>query len=1282
MIQHFEMPPQRPTRNAQLWQEHKAIILQLAAEHSVKELCKRMKEDHQLDATPAQYDYHLKLWGLRQKNLKRGEWQAAIAEYDRLASHHAQVRILVHGNPLSATQLKRNRRLYQPDASAGVGNSSRPFLPDAISFHVRSADGDWQLLPRGAHGQESGRRASIPRDLDHGTAPRGHPNPLHRSISVVDIGLVEHGTEDLPAEIPGPGPVTADVEALWSSVDQRLIGMDDAELTLPPHPPSPQRWEVSDMFLLSPQASPQILAGSMALSPRRRLGTPPWLTTPTLFGRISVDQASYDSPMFDFLPSGPSSFQSAMELLAQKLSGLFSTVERRFQTNTVTPPRWQNPLGDTVIADGVSQLELSGPWSFRDTSPPVQEVGGEDLAEPLRSLLPEARLIMMGDEGAEGVAMFRRLIFSAANGLAGLNDVDIAGVVRSLSRPIGGSTLLLRLFRDARDHYSKAIAESLLKAAVEAQHVEAVKQILQTGTVDAEKLVCYGGKMRQKHSLLERAAALQNLSLVEAVLAARKAREKPIWELRNGSDVLIYGTGPIACLVANLPKGTTISPDTEQILLLLLGKGYPVPLRSLRHLVEKMHGSDLVSKVIPKLPPKQHENLISGGIVLALVKELNEEEALKVIRYIFRVCNATHGSLCCSKHGNELHRALIESAKMARPKLTSLLLSRALSLSAALSAAFRGGSMDVVQLVLQKGPDFGAPPEGIEHIPGYRTTPLAEAIYSGDEEFIRICESGGSSDSLDQPHHFRLAIIAAASCGNHKYVCKMLGSKHPKFADDICKALRRAIHGGHDSTSLELLQAWASAGPQFFSCNSDTESRSALFAAVLRRNRRITDKILELGNFRADFNSETQQTVDGKAVVTSLWQELIAWGDRELILKTKQAFPTMSTDEETYHVSPSRVDGDMLTFLVEHGVVRPRGLTKYLKAAISHRDDSLMEVSIDLGANPVDDDILLAATRDYPEALPLLLGKVPKAVLTYLSKSMDIDRYQPAGAQAIDEAIMQGPAGLKALTHLLESGIVHMPTMLGFYHVPDVPGFEDSRDMSNFFGLAIVTAHDHYDDDGDSGGEAGGVEFPIVAYLLKIGCDPDMVVYVDNSDIVPRTALLMAIESEDEDLVELMLNHGATVNKAADLAVRWTPLQKAAELGLPRVVRMLLDQGADVDAPAPLRTGGTALQLAAISGNCAIAGELLEAGADLHASPSRFEGRSPLEGAAEHGRTSMVELLWEFGNGCFDDTMCERAMGLAKENGHMACAGLIASLVAKRAQDPFGGMGGLSPLFG
>lgn len=93
-----------------------------------------------------------------------------------------------------------------------------------------------------------------------------------------------------------------------------------------------------------------------------------------------------------------------------------------------------------------------------------------------------------------------------------------------------------------------------------------------------------------------------------------------------------------------------------------------------------------------------------------------------------------------------------------------------------------------------------------------------------------------------------------------------------------------------------------------------------------------------------------------------------------------------------------------------------------------------MEISIGLGANPVDEDILLAATRDYPEALPLLLDKVPKAVLTYLSKTYLSEIYpqdvyqskvsgpaRPVGLKAIDEAIRQGPAGLKAFVRLLES---------------------------------------------------------------------------------------------------------------------------------------------------------------------------------------------------------------------------------------------------------------------
>lgn len=171
-------------------------------------------------------------------------------------------------------------------------------------------------------------------------------------------------------------------------------------------------------------------------------------------------------------------------------------------------------------------------------------------------------------------------------------------------------------------------------------------------------------------------------------------------------------------------------------------------------------------------------------------------------------------------------------------------------------------------------------------------------------------------------------------------------------------------------------------------------------------------------------------------------------------------------------------------------------------------------------------------------------------------------------------------------------------------------------------------------------------------------------------------ALLEAVVTSHVGLVELLIEKGANVNQRTVGNIDRTPIQKAAELGYLDILKLLLDRGADVNAPAaPVRGGGTALQLAAIGGNCAVACELLERGADWSMPPCEDGGRWPLEGAAEHGRVSMIELLWEYCNGSFPDSVVDRAMELAEENGHAGCKEVLERLRAsKRVFDDAAGV--------
>ncbi|KAH6718728.1 ankyrin repeat-containing domain protein [Leptodontidium sp. MPI-SDFR-AT-0119] len=121
-----------------------------------------------------------------------------------------------------------------------------------------------------------------------------------------------------------------------------------------------------------------------------------------------------------------------------------------------------------------------------------------------------------------------------------------------------------------------------------------------------------------------------------------------------------------------------------------------------------------------------------------------------------------------------------------------------------------------------------------------------------------------------------------------------------------------------------------------------------------------------------------------------------------------------------------------------------------------------------------------------------------------------------------------------------------------------------------------------------------------------------------------------------------------------------TALQLAIESGNVDLVHRLIDAGADVNGPAARHSGATALQLAAAKGYFGLAKLLIEHGADINADGARKSGRTALEIAAEHGRIDIVQFFLNHVPGALtngDHThKYIRAVRFAERNGHMAAA--------------------------
>lgn len=237
---------------------------------------------------------------------------------------------------------------------------------------------------------------------------------------------------------------------------------------------------------------------------------------------------------------------------------------------------------------------------------------------------------------------------------------------------------------------------------------------------------------------------------------------------------------------------------------------------------------------------------------------------------------------------------------------------------------------------------------------------------------------------------------------------------------------------------------------------------------------------------------------------------------------------------------------------------------------MGHRE--MVELLIEKGANPFDGEVLRAAIPDERDMLQLLFGE---------------DRKQRSGRKCVGAYILKfAISNAEVLGSLLENGLLNFIVAEDLIRDRKL-GSTQRRDMLTPLGLAIVGLSGFYESN------IGAVEL-----LLRAGSDPNGIAKIKVLETqIGQTALMLALETGSEDLVRLVVVHGADVNKKPHLFIKRTPLQYAAELGNLDMVQLLLELGTEVNGEPAIWSGGTALQFAAISGNCNVAAELLEKGA-------------------------------------------------------------------------------------
>ncbi|TVY37959.1 Ankyrin [Lachnellula occidentalis] len=128
--------------------------------------------------------------------------------------------------------------------------------------------------------------------------------------------------------------------------------------------------------------------------------------------------------------------------------------------------------------------------------------------------------------------------------------------------------------------------------------------------------------------------------------------------------------------------------------------------------------------------------------------------------------------------------------------------------------------------------------------------------------------------------------------------------------------------------------------------------------------------------------------------------------------------------------------------------------------------------------------------------------------------------------------------------------------------------------------------------------------------------------YIDAVDAREKTSLHIAVSHDRDDIVQMLLDHGASLHARSDGG--WTPFHNACQAGSEKIVGILIDAGADINAK--LLNGMSPLHLAAEGGYLEIVKRLLNCQNIKRAARDSF-GSTPFLRAAQNRHKDIVKLL-------------------------------------------------------
>lgn len=804
-----------------------------------------------------------------------------------------------------------------------------------------------------------------------------------------------------------------------------------------------------------------------------------------------------------------------------------------------------------------------------------------------------------------------RILLSIANNFAGLEGVPCAIILGVLKSSSEMTVNLLKYLQSGILSISKPLADNSFRAAIEAGDYALVDLILNTtrgqaNEIDVNGIVC------QLHGETFTALSLASYLHLPAIVRML---------LGYGAKVHLPGDSVSrSCALTSLyqeyrvgweeksrcPKNAAKAVEIAKLLLdnepsavvrLLKDVFFTTPWQLLEVLVQAVpleHHHELF------IPAKLEPHTVCGRLIWRLgsiVEKLRPLVAVKVIKGLLAECKTMECARNCAENGRkDFNRLLTLSITRGSMDLVNYFLEHTRPTMGNLSAAIRGGQQNMVKLMLEQG-----------------------AITNGEAVCLTNMSHQYGYNDCREPTTPLAEAIRMQNYGLIRHLEEK--GALDRMSDPSLPDLQAAIIATVQEGNLPYLRQLLERAPP----GIGNKLIYALVEAIELKYIEIADRLMvyiaeDGSRHTAERIMQSALEIRDKELVyktikyfgthlsSEAVKEAVRWGDMNIVKCLIEIEPIHFQGYSIFEAAIENGDVELATLLLDCGI-HPSGLHK----AVQVESSDTVRLLLKYNADPADEDAFSLALHTHNTSL-----------LNILSEAFAL-RY-PNGKKGF------GGKALMASFDARDSSTLEFLIGLNL----DVNSFATWLGSKSVFTIALLYAI-------KSCAKYDPVGIKMISQLLKAGARRG------------RQPLLVAIKSDNLQIVKFLLDNGFNVNQPTLERLSRTPLQQACEIGNFQIVEYLVNQGEEVNAYPAVNGGGTALQLAAINGNVRVVRLLLDKEANIHADPALFHGRTALEGAAEHGRISVLNILLEKGADGYSTGAIEKAKSFAEKQKQRGC---------------------------